>query len=98
MLTRTGARPLSDSAREEDRGCRYPGRAQVEETQDPAAKKQKLIENFRKIIDVYIGAGHDMIDDVIDPRETRHTICGGLEMAVGKRVERPHKKRGVVPV
>jgi methylmalonyl-CoA decarboxylase subunit alpha len=39
-----------------------------------------------------------MIDDVIDPRETRPTICGGLEMAVGKRVERPHKKRGVVPV
>ncbi len=73
-------------------------RKQMEEAEDPAAKKQELIENFRKIIDVYIAAGHDMVDDVIDPRETRLTICRGLEMAAGKRVERPHKKSGVVPV
>jgi acetyl-CoA carboxylase carboxyltransferase component len=73
-------------------------RRQVEAAEDPAAKKQELIENFRKIIDVYIAAGHDMIDDVIDPRETRATICRGLEMAAGKRIERPYKKSGVVPV
>jgi acetyl-CoA carboxylase carboxyltransferase component len=73
-------------------------RKQVEEAEDPAAKKQELIENFRKIIDVYIAAGHDMIDDVIDPRETRLTICRGLEMAATKRVERPYKRSGVVPV
>ena len=47
---------------------------------------------------MYIAAGNDMIDDVIDPRETRRTICRGLEMAVGKQVERPYKKSGVVPV
>ena len=52
-------------------------------------RSSELIESFRKIIDVYIAAGNDMVDDVIDPRETRHTICRGLEMAVGKRVERP---------
>jgi acetyl-CoA carboxylase carboxyltransferase component len=73
-------------------------RKQVEEAEDPAAKKQELIENFRKIIDVYIAAGHDMVDDVIDPRETRLTICRGLEMAASKRVERPYKKSGIVPV
>jgi acetyl-CoA carboxylase carboxyltransferase component len=73
-------------------------RKQVEAAEDPAAKKQELIENFRKIIDVYIAAGHDMVDDVIDPRETRRTICRGLEMAAGKRVERPFKRSGVVPV
>ena len=39
-----------------------------------------------------------MIDDVIDPRETRKTICRALEMAAGKRVERPFKRSGVVPV
>ena len=39
-----------------------------------------------------------MIDDVIDPRETRPTIIRGLEMAERKRVERPWKKHGVVPV
>src|SRR5213082_304814 len=73
-------------------------RKQVQEADDPAAKRQELIDNFRKIIDVYVAAGNDMIDDVIDPRETRATICRGLEMAAGKKVERPFKRNGVVPV
>src|SRR5205807_9955455 len=73
-------------------------RKQVEQAEDPEAKRRELIENFRKIIDVYIAAGNDLIDDVIDPRETRATICRTLEMAAGKRVERPWKRSGVVPV
>jgi acetyl-CoA carboxylase carboxyltransferase component len=39
-----------------------------------------------------------MIDDVIDPRETRETICRAFEMAENKHVERPWKRNGVVPV
>ncbi len=73
-------------------------RKQVEEADDPDAKKAELIDAYRKIIDVYIAAGNDMIDDVIDPRETRATICRGLEMAAGKKIERPWKRQGVVPV
>jgi methylmalonyl-CoA decarboxylase subunit alpha len=73
-------------------------RRQVQEAEDPQAKKQELIENFRKIIDVYVAAGNGMIDDVIDPRETRATICRALELAESKHVERPWKKSGVVPV
>ena len=70
----------------------------VEEAEDPAAKRAELIEGFRKAFDVYIAAGNDLIDDVIDPRETRLTICRGLEMAENKHVERPWKRHGVVPV
>ncbi len=70
----------------------------VEEAEDPAAKRAELIEAFRKQFDVYIAAGNDLIDDVIDPRETRATICRALEMAQSKRVERPWKRHGVVPV
>jgi acetyl-CoA carboxylase carboxyltransferase component len=73
-------------------------RKQVQEAEDPAAKRQELIDEFRKIIDVYVAAGNDMVDDVIDPRETRATICRALEMAAGKRVARPWKRSGVVPV
>jgi acetyl-CoA carboxylase carboxyltransferase component len=73
-------------------------RKQVDEAEDPEAKKAELIEGFRKIFDVYIAAGNDLIDDVIDPRETRETICRGLEMSQGKKVERPWKRHGVVPV
>jgi acetyl-CoA carboxylase carboxyltransferase component len=73
-------------------------RRQVEEADDPAAKKRELIEAYRKIIDVYVAAGNDMVDDVIDPRETRPVIASALEMAQGKRIERPWKRSGVVPV
>ncbi|MGH2888734.1 MAG: acyl-CoA carboxylase subunit beta [Solirubrobacteraceae bacterium] len=73
-------------------------RKQVQEAEDPEAKRRELIESFRQIIDIYVAAGNDMIDDVIDPRETRATICRGLEMAAGKRVQRPFKRNGVVPV
>ena len=73
-------------------------RKQVEAAEDPQAKKAELIEGFRKIFDVYIAAGNDMIDDIIDPRETRETICRALEMSADKKVERPWKRHGVVPV
>jgi len=73
-------------------------RKQVEEADDPAAKRAELIEAYRGLIDVYVAARNAMVDDVIDPRETRPTIIRALEMAEGKRVERPFKRNGVVPV
>jgi acetyl-CoA carboxylase carboxyltransferase component len=39
-----------------------------------------------------------MIDDVIDPRETRPRIIQALRMAADKKVERPWRKHGVMPV
>jgi acetyl-CoA carboxylase carboxyltransferase component len=73
-------------------------RKQLEEADDPAAKRAELVDAYRKIIDVYVAAKNFMIDDVIDPRETRPVVIKALEMAAGKRVERPWKKHGVVPV
>jgi len=73
-------------------------RKQIEEAEDPDATRAEMIEGIRKIIDPYIAAGNAMIDDVIDPRETRPTVIRALEMAEGKRVERPWKKHGVMPV
>jgi acetyl-CoA carboxylase carboxyltransferase component len=73
-------------------------RRQVQEAEDPEAKRAELIAEFKKIIDVYVAAGNDLIDDVIDPRETRATICRALELAATKRVDRPWKRNGVVPV
>src|SRR3954454_8604981 len=73
-------------------------RKQVEAAEDPAAKKAELIDAYRKIIDVHIPARNAMIDDIIDPRETRPVICRALEMAANKTVDRPWKRNGVVPV
>ena len=57
-----------------------------------------MIEGIRKTIDPYIAAGNALIDDVIDPRETRPTVIKALEMAQSKRVDRPWKRHGVMPV
>ena len=73
-------------------------RKQIEAAEDPDAKRAELVGEFRKIIDPYIAAGNDLIDDIIDPRETRSVVARALEMAATKRVERPWKKHGVMPV
>jgi acetyl-CoA carboxylase carboxyltransferase component len=73
-------------------------RKQIEASEDPDATRASMIDGIRKTIDPYIAAGNAMIDDVIDPRETRPVVCSALEMAATKRVERPWKRHGVMPV
>ncbi|MDQ5831551.1 MAG: acyl-CoA carboxylase subunit beta [Actinomycetota bacterium] len=73
-------------------------RKQIEASDDPDATRAEMIEGIRKTIDPYIAAGNAMIDDIIDPRETRPTVIRALEMAQTKRVDRPWKKHGVMPV
>jgi len=73
-------------------------RKAIEAAEDPDAKRAELVANFQKLIDPYVPAGNAMIDDIIDPRETRPVIARALEMAERKRVERPFKKHGVSPV
>jgi acetyl-CoA carboxylase carboxyltransferase component len=73
-------------------------RKQIEAAEDPDATRAEMIERIRRTIDPYIAAGNALIDDVIDPRETRPTVIRAFEMAATKRVERPWKKHGVMPV
>ena len=69
-----------------------------DDADDPDAKRAELVANFQKLIDPYVPAGNAMIDDIIDPRETRPTVIRGLHMAASKRVARPKKRHGVMPV
>ncbi len=73
-------------------------RKQIEAAEDPDATRAEMIEGIRRTIDPYIAAGNAMVDDIIDPRETRPVVCRAFEMAATKRVERPWKKHGVMPV
>jgi acetyl-CoA carboxylase carboxyltransferase component len=74
------------------------GRSAIEASDDPDATREAMLEAVRSQIDVYIAAGNAMIDDVIDPRETRPRIISALRMAKDKKVERPWRKHGVMPV
>ena len=66
--------------------------------EERAAKRLELAEEIRANIDPYIAAGHAQLDDVIDPAETRAAIARGLAVSRAKRVERPWRKHGVLPV
>jgi acetyl-CoA carboxylase carboxyltransferase component len=74
------------------------GRSVIEAADDPDATRKQMEDAIRATIDPYIAAGNAMIDDVIDPRETRPVVIKALEMAATKKVERPYKKMGVMPV
>jgi acetyl-CoA carboxylase carboxyltransferase component len=64
----------------------------------PPEVKKAIVEQIQKNIDVYKVAGWGLVDEVIDPRDTRRAIAWGLELARHKKVERPAKRRGVIPV
>jgi acetyl-CoA carboxylase carboxyltransferase component len=74
------------------------GRSAIEASDDPERTRAEMLSQVKKSIDPYIAARNDVIDDVIDPRETRPTIIRGLRMARDKRIERPWRKHGVMPV
>lgn len=64
----------------------------------PPEVKKSIVETIQKNIDVYKSAGWGLVDEVIDPRDTRRVLAWGLELARHKQVERPQKRRGVIPV
>jgi methylmalonyl-CoA decarboxylase subunit alpha len=74
------------------------GRSAIEASDDPDATREQMLAEIKKSIDPYIAAKNDLVDDIIDPRETRPTIVRGLEMAKDKRIQRPWRKHGVMPV
>ena len=70
----------------------------VEQSDDPAATRAELIAKIRETISPYVAAGWAMIDDVIEPAETRRVIIQGLAQARDKKVDRPFRKHGNIPV
>jgi len=64
----------------------------------PPEVKKQIVDQIQKNIDIYKVAGWGLIDDVIDPRDTRRSIAWGLEVSQHKKIERPSRKRGVIPV
>jgi acetyl-CoA carboxylase carboxyltransferase component len=63
-----------------------------------AQRRLELAEEIRANIDPYVAAGHGQLDDVIDPADTRAAIARGLAVSASKRVDRPWRKHGVLPV
>jgi acetyl-CoA carboxylase carboxyltransferase component len=64
----------------------------------PAELKAQLLKMIQGNIDIYKSAAWAAVDDVIDPRDTRKILCLAVEMSWNRRVERPYRKHGIMPV
>jgi propionyl-CoA carboxylase beta chain len=72
---------------------------EIEQSENPAETRQAKIEEYReRFANPYVAASRGMVDDVIDPRETRKKLREALEMLRTKKEERPKKKHGNIPL
>jgi len=74
-------------------------REQIKNAADSAAeRKERMAEYEDKFATPYEAAGAGLIDDVIEPAETRAYIATALEFLANKRELRPQKKHGLIPL
>ena len=74
-------------------------RREIAEADDPDAKRATLVAAYEeKFSNPYIAAERGWIDQVIEPRETRQALIRGLEVLRTKRVQRPPRKHGNIPL
>jgi acetyl-CoA carboxylase carboxyltransferase component len=74
-------------------------RRELAEADDPAARKDELVQEYReRFANPYIAASRGYIDDVIEPRETRPRLINALEVLKNKRDDNPPKKHGNIPL
>jgi len=72
---------------------------QIEGSDDPAATRADLIEQYQdKFATPYIAAERGFIDDVIEPAETRVRLIKALRMLTTKRETVPARKHGNMPL
>lgn len=64
----------------------------------PPEIKAQFVQALQQQIDIRKVAGWGLVDDVIDPRDTRKVLGHGLRMCWDRKLERPWRKRGIVPV
>ncbi|TLS36437.1 acyl-CoA carboxylase subunit beta [Pseudalkalibacillus caeni] len=72
---------------------------EINDSDNPEETREQKIEEYReKFANPYIAASRGMVDDVIDPRETRIKLIQGLELMRNKKEDRPKKKHGNIPL
>jgi acetyl-CoA carboxylase carboxyltransferase component len=72
---------------------------ELQQAADPTARRAELVTEYtEKYANPYAAAERGIIDDVIDPAETRRKIVAGLEMLRTKREELPRRKHGNMPL
>jgi propionyl-CoA carboxylase beta chain len=74
-------------------------RKELEEADDPEARRSELIEDYRdRFANPYSAAERGYVDEVIEPRRTRPVLINALETALPKQEPRPRRKHGNIPL
>jgi acetyl-CoA carboxylase carboxyltransferase component len=74
-------------------------RKELAEAEDPDALRRELVRTYRqRFANPYVAASRGYIDGVIRPSQTRPALIRGLEMLKDKRVRRPARKHGNIPM
>jgi methylmalonyl-CoA carboxyltransferase large subunit len=74
-------------------------RREIQAAEDQNAKRAELIESYRNAFSTpYVAAGRGLIDDIIEPADTRLAVAQALEVLHTKRDLRPAKKHGLIPL
>jgi methylmalonyl-CoA carboxyltransferase large subunit len=74
-------------------------RREIDGADDQAARRHELVEEYRETFaNPYIAAGRRLVDDIIEPANTRMYLAHALESLHGKRELRPQKKHGLIPL
>lgn len=74
-------------------------RKEMDQAQDRAARRAELVEQYRSTFSSpYVAAGRRLVDDIIEPENTRKHLAQALEYLQTKREQRPPKKHGLIPL
>ena len=74
-------------------------RRDLAEARDKDVKMKELIDEYtERFANPYIAAQYGYVDDVIEAHRTRGAISGALDMLEHKRVDRPKRKHGNIPL
>lgn len=74
-------------------------RKEIAEADNPDLRRAELIASYRDTFsNPYVAAEQRLVDAVIEPALTRRHIAQALEYLRIKRVPRPHKKHGLMPL
>ncbi len=74
-------------------------RREVQAAEDPEGRRQELVEDYEKEFNnPYVAAARGLIDDVIEPRETRRILIKSLELTLSKRERHTPRKHGISPM
>ncbi|MCX4455432.1 acyl-CoA carboxylase subunit beta [Streptomyces sp. NBC_01340] len=73
-------------------------RREIAAADDPDAMRQEKIDQYKEeLVHPYYAAERGLVDDVIDPRETRAVLARSLAMLAAKHAELPRRKHGNPP-